>query len=75
LSSCRCSLTNERPAHRAGRAGVVSGRSADQLRQALLRVLHDDAYHHRATALGQAMQAQPALQDVLDDLLTVGEAT
>jgi len=46
-------------------AGLVSGRSADQLRQALLRVLHDEAYQHRATALGQAMQAQPQLPDVL----------
>jgi len=31
-------------------------------------VLHDEAYHHRATALGQAMQAQPQLPDVLDQL-------
>ena len=46
-------------------AGLVSGRSADQLRQALLRVLHDEACHHRATALGQAMQAQPQLPDVI----------
>ena len=49
-------------------AGLVSGRAPDQLRQALLRVLHDEAYHHRATALGQAMQAQPQLPDVLDHL-------
>ncbi len=49
-------------------AGLVSGRTADQLRRALLRVLSDDAYHQRAIALGQAMQAQPELQDVLDDL-------
>jgi len=49
-------------------AGLVSGRTADQMRQALLRVLSDDAYHQRAIALGQAMQAQPELQDVLDDL-------
>ncbi len=55
---------NGRLIARAG-AGLVSGRAPDQLRQALLRVLHDEAYHHRATALGQAMQAQPQLPDVL----------
>lgn len=49
-------------------AGLVSGREADQLRQALLHVLRDNAYRQRATTLGQAMRAQPELQDVLDDL-------
>lgn len=56
-------------------AGLVSGRSADQLRQALLRVLHDDAYRQQAAALGQAMRSQPELADVLDDLFPVGDAT
>ncbi len=55
-------------------AGLVCGRSADQLRQGLLRVLQHGAYRRRATELGQAMQAQPDLSDVLDDLARVGEA-
>ena len=49
-------------------AGLVSGRGADQLRQALLQVLRDDAYRQRAAALGRAMQAQPDLQDALGEL-------
>jgi len=55
-------------------AGLVSGRSADQLRHDLLRVLHDITFRHQASALGQAMQAQPELLDVLNDLTSVGEA-
>ena len=56
-------------------AGLVSGRSADQLRQNLLRVLDDSAYRHQAAALGHEMRAQPGLPDVLDDLLPAREAT
>jgi len=49
-------------------AGLVCGRSADKLHEALIRVLQHGAYRRRATELGQAMQAQTALSDVLDDL-------
>jgi len=60
--------TNGRLVEQAG-AGLLAGRSAGQLRQSLLQVLHEESYLQRAHALGQAMRAQQQLTDALDDLL------
>lgn len=49
-------------------AGLVAGRSASGLRQALLRVLRDTSYRRRAGRSVGQMQAQPSLDDVLGGL-------
>lgn len=58
---------NGRLIEQAG-AGLVSGRRAGQLRQTLVQVLSDGTYRDKASRLGQAMRAQPQLQDLMNHL-------